>query len=188
MIYKSNFGTYNAKLIMENYQDGNIVIQLIDEEDGIPITRVTASFKELKFGEVAIKNHSENEGILQWLIENAIVNPPHKFIESGYCTYPVCKMKAGFKVICYQCEEQIPVEESYMADNNGDERIFCSDCTTGMRNIKPFNQKSKEYEEWHRCEHCGEEGFEEDIDFRSNLDYNYCGKCYNELVEEDEDE
>jgi hypothetical protein len=47
----------------------------------------------LRPDEVAIKNYSENEGILESLLEAGIVSPPHRFISSGFVQIPICKMK-----------------------------------------------------------------------------------------------
>jgi hypothetical protein len=43
--------------------------------------------------EVAIKNYSENTGMLAFLVENEIVEPPHREINNGFIIIPVCKLK-----------------------------------------------------------------------------------------------
>lgn len=43
--------------------------------------------------EVAIKNYSENEGILESLLKAGIVAPPHRYISSGFVQIPICKLK-----------------------------------------------------------------------------------------------
>ena len=47
----------------------------------------------LRPDEVAIKNYSENEGILQSLLKARIVAPPHRFVSSGFVQIPICKLK-----------------------------------------------------------------------------------------------
>ena len=47
----------------------------------------------LQSDEVAIKNYSENEGILETLLESGIIATPHRFISSGFVQIPICKMK-----------------------------------------------------------------------------------------------
>jgi hypothetical protein len=42
--------------------------------------------------EVAIKNYSEHEGVLDDLIDAGIVSQPVKFIQSGFVEIPVCKI------------------------------------------------------------------------------------------------
>ena len=43
-------------------------------------------------GYVAIKNWSENEGILNILIREGVVSTPSHFIKSGFVDIPVCKL------------------------------------------------------------------------------------------------
>ena len=77
----------------ETYKDGKIRIQLYDSKDGTPYATATAIIKEeLEPGEVAIKDWSENEGILDFLVQNKIVKEPHRFVESGYVKIPICEL------------------------------------------------------------------------------------------------
>ena len=77
----------------ETYKDGKIRIQLYDSKDGTPYATATASIKEnLEQGEVAIKDWSENEGILDFLVQNKIVKEPHRFVKSGYVKIPICEL------------------------------------------------------------------------------------------------
>lgn len=41
--------------------------------------------------EVAIKNWSENEGLLEVLIAHGIVDSPHRTVPSGYVDVPICR-------------------------------------------------------------------------------------------------
>jgi hypothetical protein len=66
---------------------------MIDAEDGMPYTTASVSIPDLTKEEVGIKNYSENEGVLTFLLENNIVEPPHRFVQSGFVTIPVCKLK-----------------------------------------------------------------------------------------------
>ena len=47
----------------------------------------------LRPNEVAIKNYSENEGILEMLVSEKIVSEPHRFVSSGFVQIPICKMQ-----------------------------------------------------------------------------------------------
>lgn len=92
MIYKSKYGTYDIELIFQRYKLLNYRIELFSREQG-PIAVATANFPgELNIDEVAIRNHSENEGILDWLLNNKIIAAPHYYIKSGFAEYPVCKL------------------------------------------------------------------------------------------------
>jgi hypothetical protein len=92
--YNSPFGErYLLFVRTETYKDGGIRIQLYDSKDGTPYATATARIEEkLEPGEVAIKDWSENEGILEFLIQNKIVKEPHRFAESGYVKVPICEL------------------------------------------------------------------------------------------------
>ena len=79
-------------ITMAKYQNGNNAMQLLSEE-GEPyavasVNIPTALGKE----EICIKNYSENEGILELLIEDDIVEEPHGFYTSGHVEIPVCRL------------------------------------------------------------------------------------------------
>lgn len=74
------------------YGNGNPAIQLFDTEDGCTYAIATVNTPGLQKDEVAIKDYSENEGMLNFLLTNNIVEQPHRKIESGYVTLPVCKI------------------------------------------------------------------------------------------------
>lgn len=42
--------------------------------------------------EVAIKNYSECEGMLDCLHEAALIHQPHNFVNSGWVEVPICKL------------------------------------------------------------------------------------------------
>ncbi len=70
-------------------------IQLNDAVDGQPYAVATVNIPELGMveGYVAVKDYSENEGVLKFLIDNDIVEPPVTHVESGYVKLPICKIK-----------------------------------------------------------------------------------------------
>ena len=70
-------------------------IQLNGAVDGVPYAVATVNIPELinVEGYVAVKDYSENEGMLQFLIDNDIVEPPVTHVESGYVKLPICKIK-----------------------------------------------------------------------------------------------
>ena len=90
----SQFGErYLLFVRTETYNDGKIRIQLYDSKDGTPYATATASIKEeLEPGEVAIKNWSENEGMLDFLVEHKFIEKPHRFVEQGFVRIPICKL------------------------------------------------------------------------------------------------
>ena len=90
----SQFGErYLLFIKQETYKEGGIRIQLYDSKDGTPYATATTSIQEdLESGEVAIKDWSENQGILDFLVQNKIVKEPHRFVESGYVKIPICEL------------------------------------------------------------------------------------------------
>ena len=90
----SQFGErYLLFIKQETYKEGGIRIQLYDSKDGTPYATATTSIQEdLESGEVAIKDWSENEGILDFLVQNKIVKEPHRFVKSGYVKIPICEL------------------------------------------------------------------------------------------------
>ena len=70
-----------------------IALPLYAVEDGSPVAVATVNLPELALAadEVAIKDYSENEGILALLIAAGVVSPPQYQVRSGYVTLHVCR-------------------------------------------------------------------------------------------------
>ena len=87
--------TYQLSLQFAKYANGQTAIKLWDMSDGFPFATATVCVEDdlLKEDEVAIKDYSENEGLLDALIEAEVVEPPHAFIQSGFVKIPICKLK-----------------------------------------------------------------------------------------------
>jgi hypothetical protein len=87
--------TYQLSLQFAKYANGQTAIKLWDLTDGFPFATATVCVEDdlLKEDEVAIKDYSENEGLLDALIEAEVVEPPHAFIQSGFVKIPICKLK-----------------------------------------------------------------------------------------------
>ena len=96
IIHKSNDGeTYKLSVHFTKYRNGQTAIQLFDMGDGFPFAMATVCVEDhlLNSDEVAIKDYSENEGILESLIDGEIIEHPHAFIQSDWVKIPVCKLK-----------------------------------------------------------------------------------------------
>lgn len=72
----------------------NTRIQLYSYEDGFrePFATASCNVDGLKKDEVAIKDYSENEGMLRALMSAGIVYPPHKTIISGFAILPIVRL------------------------------------------------------------------------------------------------
>lgn len=70
-------------------------IHLHDAYTGEPFLVGTSNIPALENleGYVAIKTYSENEGMLQFLLSNDIVNTPVTYVRENYGVFPICKLK-----------------------------------------------------------------------------------------------
>lgn len=57
-----------------------------------PWTTATVNIEGLQGDEVAIKNYSENEGLLDTLMELGVIEPPHRRVPSGFVMIDICNM------------------------------------------------------------------------------------------------
>lgn len=82
----------------EEYTNGGTAL-LICEDDEVytPYTDGSKWIVGLLPDEIAIKNYSENEGLLEQLIEQKIVTHPHRFIGSRFVNMPICKLGSAWK-------------------------------------------------------------------------------------------
>jgi len=72
---------------------------LIDAKDYSPVARVSTNLPEVEIGEneTAIKDWSENEGILDILVDAGVISEPIYYIESGFVQVPVCNILIPLK-------------------------------------------------------------------------------------------
>ena len=82
---------------LSNYQKGNAnALQLFSVDDGYPFATASVNVGELEPDEVAIKDYSENEGILAELVAENVIEKPHRTQESKGFTAPVCRITKEF--------------------------------------------------------------------------------------------
>jgi hypothetical protein len=85
----------NCQLRFDKYQDGSTAM-LIRSSRGDPLIKVTAYLPKvvLEEDQILVKDYSENEGILQCLIELEIIEELEDLdpIPSGYAILNVCKL------------------------------------------------------------------------------------------------
>ena len=91
---KTPHAEYDVIIQRKRYSNGRLALEIIDVEDGCPVMMATVNIPEanLKPDEVIIKNYSENEGMLDFLLRNGIVEKPHRYENSGFVRVPVCKI------------------------------------------------------------------------------------------------
>jgi hypothetical protein len=83
------------------YDNGRPALQLVDAEDGSPIATATVNLPDVALGrnQVAIKNYSENEGMLDALVAAGVVKPTGQTVRSGYVEVPVCDLQPPFREV-----------------------------------------------------------------------------------------
>ena len=86
--------TYNAFIKLNKYTNGRIQMQLLDAEDGSPVTTLTVNLPDepMSEDEAAIKNYSENAGVISFLRENDLVTEIKRVVKSGYVNIPIVKL------------------------------------------------------------------------------------------------
>lgn len=81
----------NVYITRMGFKD-NFHITLESVEDGMPVATASTWTHGLESGEFAIKNYSENEGMLDCLLESGIVERPHRRVQSGFVELPIVKL------------------------------------------------------------------------------------------------
>lgn len=79
------------------YDNGRVALLLVCE-NGEPYDKATVNLPDVPMepDEVAIRDYSEGTGMLDFLIANDVVYPPHNFAQSGYILAPICRLKGEF--------------------------------------------------------------------------------------------
>ena len=85
IIYPASYSNNNNLALLRRREDE-------DEEDYYGVVSVN-TYMPLPNNMAAIKDYSENEGILKALIEQDIVEKATSYISSGYVDIPVVKVK-----------------------------------------------------------------------------------------------
>ena len=93
-VYKLSGTDYNVLLQRGVYNTKTPALELVDMEDGFPFAKCTVNIPGLTKEEVGVKDYSENEGMLDFLTENGIVEKPHRYENSGFVKIPICKIIA----------------------------------------------------------------------------------------------
>lgn len=73
---------------------GNGRIALVALAGGVPSRLSVNLADELQMepDELAIKTYSENEGVLDALLDAGVIAFPHRFITSGHVAFPICRL------------------------------------------------------------------------------------------------
>lgn len=76
------------------YINSQTALELIDTFDGSPVLTASISVPKiaLEKNELIIKDYSENEGVLGFLVENNIVRHLGRHIKTGLITAPIVEL------------------------------------------------------------------------------------------------
>ena len=107
MKFKTKFGTYNVKILPKIYMNGRAALLMVDDPGGEPVATITINTPEtqLQPGEIAVKNYSENEGMVEFLLSNKLAVDTGRVADGRYINAPIMKitpkldallMEAGF--------------------------------------------------------------------------------------------
>jgi hypothetical protein len=91
---QSPYGTFQTHPWYAEYNNGGTAIELYNDEG--PYATATKWIPGLAEGEVAIKDHCENQGVLNGLVEAGIVAKPHRTypLPFGRDELQICKLLA----------------------------------------------------------------------------------------------
>jgi hypothetical protein len=93
MKFSGPYGEYEIEIKFSKYLNGQNRMEFTDKKDGFPVLIASVAIEEsLSPDEIAIKNYSENEGVLNFLIEKEVISSPLKYFNSGFVSIPICKL------------------------------------------------------------------------------------------------
>jgi len=84
-----NFAGYECEYTIGEYANGGTAIRLVDVNDGYPVATASVWIGNLFVDEIAIKDYSENEGMVEALVNAGIIDPPHRSVNG----FPIVRLK-----------------------------------------------------------------------------------------------
>jgi len=85
------FNGFVCRLIQERYKFGGTCISLVDTADGFPVGTATVwiqGYEPATPNHVLIKDYSENEGMLNALLEGGVIKRTGTYYNSGFVSIP----------------------------------------------------------------------------------------------------
>lgn len=89
---KIKFAGFEGDLEFYKYSNGRIAMSIEDDEGCIADCTVNIPEARLKEGEVIIKDWSENEGMLQTLIDAHVVEDTGRVFATGFVQANICRL------------------------------------------------------------------------------------------------
>ena len=87
------YNNEKVKCFLSHYNEpmNNAIIMINSDDERVAVCSTNLDL-ELSKNEVFIKNYSENEGMLDFLIKNGVVKAPKKCVDSGFAMIPICEL------------------------------------------------------------------------------------------------
>lgn len=86
------FAGFTGDLLLNKYISNNaLALSMVSPEEG-PIAKCSLNVEGLESDELAIKDYAENEGMLDALVEQGIVQIPHRHVIAGFELIPVVRL------------------------------------------------------------------------------------------------
>ena len=93
---KTKYTNETALVTFARYSADQSVAIMLSTPAGQPLLKATSCLVEYGFtppvGSVAIKTYSENEGVLECLIDQGVIEPATETFDGPYGPFPICKL------------------------------------------------------------------------------------------------
>jgi len=92
LTFQSKYKTYEVYLKWDTYRsNGRTFLELREAFTHEPVLVASVNLDDapLEDGEMIIKDYSENEGVLDFLVSNGIVSKPKRWLSTGWVMVPV---------------------------------------------------------------------------------------------------
>ena len=88
------FKQWECSLAFGEYQNGRTILFLNDNAtlEDVLCASVNLPDEAIGSNEIAIKNYSENEGVLDVLIEYKVVSKPKRYVNLTHASVPICEL------------------------------------------------------------------------------------------------
>ena len=86
---------WTCRVVLGVYSNGRVAIQLFDATDGELVTTATVNLPDARMaaGETAVKDWSENTGMLAFLVSEGIVEDTGRREPTGFVAAPIVRVK-----------------------------------------------------------------------------------------------
>ncbi len=99
------FNEYECHIVKKSYSNGRLALQLMNAKslkepnysmqlgtECIATVTINLPNEDIADDEIFIKNYSENEGMLEALLEANVISKPIKYVKIGFVEVPLCKI------------------------------------------------------------------------------------------------